>query len=238
MQNCLGDSDALLVAPGEISDQTPAGVLETAARLGLFHGLRCCVLAKIVQMRTVAEILVDGKFTVQGRQLGQVSELALGCYRILEQIAATDAYRALAWRQHTADHLHGGGFAGAIGAQKTKHLTTADPEVQSLNGMDVTVASMEVRDLDQALFAHGALLFAATRQNASGIFQSIRAPGLLRSRFPTPDSGLRAHGRQEFRTLFTDSIPADTCRHEPAPGAKMLSLVTFHINECDRIGTI
>jgi hypothetical protein len=27
--------------------------------------------------------------------------------------------------------------------------------------MDVAVASMQVRDLDQAVFAHGALLFAA-----------------------------------------------------------------------------
>jgi hypothetical protein len=101
--------------------------------------------------------------------------------------------------------------------------------------MDVAEASMEVRDLNQALFAHGALLFAATRQNARANFPSIRAPGSLRSRFLTPDSGLRAHDRQEFRPVSTDAMPADTSLPS---GAKMLSLVTFHINECDRIGTI
>ena len=180
MQNCLGNTDALLVAFGEISDQTPAGVLETAARFGLFHGFCCRVLAKIVQMRAVAKILIDGEFTVQGWQLGQVSELALGCYRVFAQIDAADAYRAPGWRQHTADHLHGGGFTGTVGAQETKHLTTADPEVQALNGMDVTVASMEVRDLDQALFAHGALLFAATAQNARRNFHATSVPLLLR----------------------------------------------------------
>jgi hypothetical protein len=63
---------------------------------------------------------------------------------------AADPHAAGARRQEARDHLHGGGFAGAVRPQKAQHFAAADLEV------DARTAAMGPKLLGQSGdFDHG-----------------------------------------------------------------------------------
>ena len=59
---------------------------------------------------------------IAGRAFRQVADLPLGLQGLSLNIATENAHPPAAGGEKTAEHLHGGGFTGAIGAEKTQHL--------------------------------------------------------------------------------------------------------------------
>jgi len=56
---------------------------------------------------------------------------------------------SIVWPQHAGDDLHGGGFAGAVGAQKADNFAGCDLEGDVLDGGDGAEAAAEVFDFKQ-----------------------------------------------------------------------------------------
>ena len=65
----LGETDALLVALGQIGYQVPAGAVQPASFLGLIPRRRNLAAGDAVEAGTVGEVLVYRELAVQGRML-------------------------------------------------------------------------------------------------------------------------------------------------------------------------
>ena len=61
---------------------------------------------------------------------------------------AEQARLALAGRQQAGQHLHGGAFAAAVGAQKAKNLATPDAKADVVHGHEVAKAHGQALGLD------------------------------------------------------------------------------------------
>jgi hypothetical protein len=52
------------------------------------------------------------------------------------------------WMRETAQHSHGGRFAGSVRSEKTKDRARLDCQREVLHGMDVTVAFAQMMERD------------------------------------------------------------------------------------------
>ena len=65
---------------------------------------------------------------VAGRAFGQITDLPLGLQGLGANVVAEDARRARRRREKAGQHLHSGGLAGTIRAEKSQHLAALDLE--------------------------------------------------------------------------------------------------------------
>ncbi len=84
--------------------------------------------AKTAQLGGEVEETAHRHVGVGGRVLGQVTDQAFGRDRVALDVVATYADLAGGRRDEAGDHPHGGGFAGAVGAEKPEHLPAFDAE--------------------------------------------------------------------------------------------------------------
>ena len=147
---------------------------------------RCLKLLDSAHARDELEKPFRRHLSIEGGALGQVPDPPLHFQGRGGHIVAGDDRGSRAGGEKTGDHFHRRRFAGSVRAQKAQHLAAVELKAQSLNGMNVTVASMKVRDLDQAPFAHGALLFAAPPRIASTDSPAVDPGGALITRFSAP----------------------------------------------------
>jgi hypothetical protein len=91
---------------------------------------------------------------VEYRLVGQVAHAAHHLGALLEAVEARDARRAAGGPQHAHKHLHGGGLAGAVGAEQAEHLALLDGEREVAHGDEVAVGLGEGTYLHHAAGVH------------------------------------------------------------------------------------
>src|SRR6185437_1789459 len=91
----------------------------------------CFTTLEPTHLRDEAEKLARGHVAVSGRAFRQVADLLAGGDAIGLDIVAQDAGAARCGRQIARHHLHGGGFARAVGAEEAEHLALGDNEIDS-----------------------------------------------------------------------------------------------------------
>jgi len=142
----LRDPNALLVALRQRADQLLAGAGEPAALLGNIDGVAASGLGHAVQLGGEQQIFVDVELAIQRRRFRQIADLGLGASRVIEQIDAANADRAAGGREIAGQHLHGRGFAGAVGAQETEHFPAFELEIDAVDcGMGAETAREPAR---------------------------------------------------------------------------------------------
>jgi len=131
----LGDADALLESFGKVSNQAPTGVGQAAALFGPGSGGFALSRREAPQACAVAQIFINREFALQRRLFRQVAEQRLGWFGLVQYIDSTDKYLPGRGRQCPADHLHGGGLAGAVGPEKAQDLAPLKLEVDTAYGV-------------------------------------------------------------------------------------------------------
>jgi hypothetical protein len=87
-----------------------------------------------------AQELARSHVAIGRRAFRQVADGALGRQGLGFDIVAAHPHPAGGRRQKARDHLHGGGFAGAVRPQKAQHFAFLDLEVDSRDSFDGTEA--------------------------------------------------------------------------------------------------
>src|SRR5690606_34575427 len=81
----------------------------------------------------------------------QVADLPLGLEGVALDVATEDAGGAGGRRQEPGEHLHGGGFAGPVGAEKAQHFPLLDLEAQAVHGRVLRKTLGQVSYFDHGL---------------------------------------------------------------------------------------
>uniref|UniRef100_A0A0U1PA06 Uncharacterized protein n=1 Tax=Mizugakiibacter sediminis TaxID=1475481 RepID=A0A0U1PA06_9GAMM len=71
---------------------------------------------------------------------------------MLGEIAAVDAHRAAAGRQHAGDHRQRGRLAGAVDAEQAEHLAAVQAQAQILHDLAAGEAPADVVEDEQLGF--------------------------------------------------------------------------------------
>ena len=100
------------------------------------------------QRGAVYEVFIDRKIGIEGRFLGQESDMFLGLHRILSQIDTVYQHIALGLVQHTADDVHGRGFSRSVRSEKPENTVLFDRKIDVLDGPIDTVSVRQVLDFD------------------------------------------------------------------------------------------
>ena len=90
-----------------------------------------------------AEIFGCGETAEEGEAFGDDADLALDFDGVGDGVEAEDLDAAGGGGEQAGEHLDGGGFAGAVGAEEAEELAGRDGEVDVLNGGEVAETAGE-----------------------------------------------------------------------------------------------
>src|SRR6185369_6070495 len=121
-----------------------------------------------------------GQLAIARRALRQIAQRALGLQRLLAHVVAAHARRARAGLEEARDHAHGGGLAGAVGAQQPEHLARFGAETQRVHRREGTIASSEQFGFDHVLWSQSR---ASAARMAAGSTRTVTesSPGPARA---------------------------------------------------------
>jgi hypothetical protein len=89
------------------------------------------------------EVFGCGETAEEGEAFGDYTYLPLDVHRVLGGVEAEDVNGAGGGSEQAGEHLDGGGFACAVGAEEAEELTRGYGEVDVLNGGEVAEAAGE-----------------------------------------------------------------------------------------------
>jgi len=95
-----------------------------------------------------AEEFVDAHVGVEGDVFGHVADAFADFEGVGDDVVAGDADFAVGGGKISGEDLHGGAFAGAVGAEETDDLALVDMEADVLDGAETGVGLGEVIDFD------------------------------------------------------------------------------------------
>ncbi len=148
VQDRLRQADAPLEALGECVD----GLVEHSVEFGLGNGrldARLHVGAFIAaHFGDEAEELARGHVAIGGCAFREITDHALRLERLVFHVVSADGHATGAGREEARDHLHRGGFAGAVRAQKAQHFAFLDFEIDSGHGGNRAEAFCQFLDFD------------------------------------------------------------------------------------------
>ncbi len=134
VQDRLGEADAALEALGQSVDR----LLQDRLEFGLGGGFGGALLGfragKAADLRDEIQELARRHVAIGGRAFRQIAEARLRGDGVGLDIMAADRDAARRRREIARDHLHGGGFAGAVGAEEAQHLAFGDGKVDAGDG--------------------------------------------------------------------------------------------------------
>jgi hypothetical protein len=81
------------------------------------------------QLRVQHQVLPHGELAIQRERLRHIAHAPARVDVVRVDRLAEQPGLAVAGRQQAGEHLHGGGFAAAVGAQEAEDLAAADAEV-------------------------------------------------------------------------------------------------------------
>ena len=83
------------------------------------------------------QVLPHGQLGVEREGLGHEADVPARLHVAALDRLAEEQRRALGRRQQAGQHLHGGGLAAAVGAEKSEDLAALDAEVDVVDGGEV-----------------------------------------------------------------------------------------------------
>ena len=125
----LRDAGALLVASGEVLQQTAAEVEDAATVHRPLDGGRDGCLVHQTQGGAVGQVFLHGHVGIQGRTLGEEADVLLGFHRILTQADAVDVDIAFGLVEYSADDVHRGGLPRSVGAEQAEDTAASHFQV-------------------------------------------------------------------------------------------------------------
>ena len=118
------------------------------------YGRRPGLLGDPVQFGAVVKVFIDAQVRVYRWLLRQVANLRFGQARLIEQVDTVDGDASATRREIAADHLHGGGFACAVGTQKAQNLALGQLETDRVDGKVVPVVAIQLVHADKGFGIH------------------------------------------------------------------------------------
>ena len=98
------------------------------------------------------EVLPDGQFAIEREGLRHIAHpLAGGDILRVDRLAEQPGF-TFAGGQQAGEHLHGGGFAAAVGAEEAEDFTAGDAEINVVDGNKVAKAHGQAARFDGDLF--------------------------------------------------------------------------------------
>ena len=148
-QQSLGKADALAVALGEVADE-PSPDAHDAGHLHDPVGLGAALFAgDFFQPGGEEQVFLAGHIHVERGQLGQIADGALDQLRFGGDAVSIHQHLALGGAQVAGHDVHGGGLAGAVGAQKAENLAVGHGEAQMVHSQVGAIALDKIAYFDQ-----------------------------------------------------------------------------------------
>ncbi|CAM5527602.1 hypothetical protein SSTU70S_03289 [Stutzerimonas stutzeri] len=133
VEDRLRQSDAALEALGQCLDGLAEHLLQLHLRDRRLDPLALGRATETAHLGDEFEEAAHAHVAITGRAFGQIADLALGLQRLRLDVVAEDAGAAGGRREEAGQHLHGGGLAGAVRAEKAQHLARLDAERQGIH---------------------------------------------------------------------------------------------------------
>ena len=108
--------------------------------------------AQTVKGRAHFEILQNGEFLVQNGRLKDYARIALYVARGFVEVVPADVYLARVLIENGADYVYGGGFAGAVYAEKGEQTAPFHRERDVVHRLDGAVRLGEMSDFECVIF--------------------------------------------------------------------------------------
>jgi hypothetical protein len=102
----------------------------------LARALRRPAPLQAVQLAEVGDVLARGQALVHAARVGQHAQAAAHGFGVLAHIDAIDQHAALVRLHQGVEHAHGGGLAGAVGAEQAGDLAVVGGEADVIHGDD------------------------------------------------------------------------------------------------------
>ncbi len=129
-----GEGEFFAHAVGVVGDEL-FGLVGEAHELEEFGGaLGGGGVVEAVHAADEVEVLAGGELAEEGHALGDDADVALDLDGVVEEVFAEDLDGAGAGSEEAGEHLDGGGFAGAVGAEEAEELAGFDREIDVIDG--------------------------------------------------------------------------------------------------------
>jgi hypothetical protein len=122
----LGEADALAVAFGEFAKELLFDVLDGAALANVIGALAQLDSRKALQFADKGQVFGGPHLGIERRHFGKVTGALLDFERLFQHVEPGDSSFSRGWREKAGKHAHGGGFAGAVGAEEAHNLALLD----------------------------------------------------------------------------------------------------------------
>ena len=143
-----GERELALHAVGEIGDKLFAVVGEAHEVEEFFGSGARGIGVEAVHAADKGEVFGRGETAEKRHALGDDTDLALERDGVLREVFAEDFDAAGGGGEQAGEHLDGGGFACAVGAEEAEELAGCDGEVDAVDGGEVAEAAGKGGGLD------------------------------------------------------------------------------------------
>ncbi|MCZ7587250.1 MAG: hypothetical protein M5R36_30070 [Deltaproteobacteria bacterium] len=113
--------------------------------------------------RVEFEVFADGEFKIDRRMFREIADHTAHLQVVVDHVEPAERHRALRRRHEARNDAHRGGFARAVGAEKSENFTFGHGERHAGHGLEFAVAFEQPLDLDHR--AAGRRCHCSTPQN-------------------------------------------------------------------------
>ena len=145
-----GNANALAVAFGQVADQPLFHFLQSGALHGVLYILHAIsFLFHAFQLADKHQVFLHGHIGIQRRNFRQVADAGFGLLGLFLNIMAVNGNGAARGRKIPGDHVHCGGFAGAVGPQQAVNTAVLHSEADIIDRGVFSVTLGQMLDFDQ-----------------------------------------------------------------------------------------
>ena len=139
-----GHGEFFLHAVGVVGDQRLGAIAELHEIEQLGGALSGDFAIEAVHAADEIEIFRAGEASEKREAFGNDANLAFYGDGIGDEIGAENGHAPFAGREQAGEHLDGGGFSGAIGAEKSEELAGSDGQIDVVHGEELAEAAREI----------------------------------------------------------------------------------------------
>ncbi len=151
VEECLGEAGAVAVSFREGIDGLVGHAAEKAGLDCAVDGVCAVAAAEPADIGAEFEESDHRHVEVERGGFREVANVGFGFLRVRCHGHAADLGIASCWWDESCDHAHGGGFASAVGPQKSEHLAFFHGEGQVIDGDFLSELFLQVYDFDHGL---------------------------------------------------------------------------------------
>ena len=145
-----GNANALAVTFGQVADQPLFHFLQPGALHGVLYILHAVsFLFHAFQLADKQQVFLHGHIGIQRRNFRQVADAGFGLLGLFLNIMAVNGNGAARGRKIPGDHVHCGGFAGAVGPQQAVNTAVLHSEADIIDRGVFSVTLGQMLDFDQ-----------------------------------------------------------------------------------------